>query len=93
MHLLGRSIIEKFKKKHATSRKALSRWEIAIENCHARNFVELKKTFPAVDLAGNAMIFDVGGNKVRVISVVYFDIQQLLVTHVLRHQEYDKNKW
>ncbi|MEW6058363.1 MAG: type II toxin-antitoxin system HigB family toxin [Bdellovibrionota bacterium] len=93
MQLLGKGIIDKFKVKHANSRKALDKWQTAIEKSKARNFVELKQTFPSADLVGSAMVFDVGGNKVRVISVVRFEIQQLLVTHVLTHAEYDRNKW
>ena len=90
VQLLGKTILEEFKTNHASSRKALHKWEKAIEGCKARHFVELKQTFLSVDLVGSAMVFDVGGNKIRVISVVSFEIQQLLVTHVLTHAEYDR---
>jgi mRNA interferase HigB len=93
MILLGKEKIEKFKKKHATSRNSLDRFIALLEACNATNFVELKKTFSAADQVGDSTVFDVGGNKVRVISVVNYMGQQVLVTDVFTHEEYDKKKW
>jgi mRNA interferase HigB len=55
---------------------------------------DLKQMFGAsVDFVGQQIVFDVGGNKIRTISKVTFGQRIILVTHVLTHAEYDKNKW
>ena len=40
-----------------------------------------------------ATIFDIGGNKYRVITLIDYTRQTVLVTHVLDHKEYDKGNW
>ena len=46
-----------------------------------------------VDFVGNQTVFDVGGNKIRAITKIEFGVKIVLVTHVLTHNEYDKDKW
>ena len=58
-----------------------------------KNFSELKTTFKSVDNVGDLYVFDIGGNKLRLIASIYFNRQKLYIRHILTHQEYDKNKW
>lgn len=94
MKLLGKNIIDDFKKKHSSSRKALDRWVKLIESAQFENTHDLKQLFGAnVDIVNHQTIFDVGGNKVRAITKIQYGVKIALVTHVLTHTEYDKNKW
>ena len=48
----------------------------------------------AVDfVADNRAIFDIGGNKFRIISLIDYTRQTVLITHVLDHKEYAKGNW
>jgi mRNA interferase HigB len=38
-------------------------------------------------------VFNIGGNKYRLISQINYELKTVLVTHVLAHKEYDKDKW
>ena len=40
-----------------------------------------------------ATIFDIGGNKYRIVALVDYARQTVLITHVLDHKEYDRNNW
>lgn len=94
MKLLGKNIIDEFKKKHSSSRKALDRWAKLIESVNFENTHDLKQMFGVnVDFVGSQIVFDVGGNKVRAITKIQFGIKIVLVTQVLTHTDYDKNKW
>lgn len=94
MKLIGREKVEKFKKKHPTSRKALDRWIKLMEGSTFKTPQDVKNLFGVnVDFVGNQAVFDVAGNKVRAITKVQYGIQIILVTHVLTHKEYDKGKW
>lgn len=94
MVLLGKQHIDDFKVKHASARKALDKWVQLIEASTAQKPEKFKETFGTrFDKVGDKYVFDVGGNKVRVICVANFDIPILQVTHVLTHEEYDKGKW
>lgn len=94
MQLLGKNIIDSFKKKHPTSRKALDRWVKLIEGTSFKTPQSIKELFGSnVDFVGSQTVFDVGGNKVRAITKIEFSVKIVLVTHVLTHKEYDKEKW
>lgn len=94
MQLLGKNVIDEFKEKHPTSRKALDRWMKLIEGAEFNNPQNVKQLFGVnVDFVGSQAVFDVGGNKVRAITKISFGVKIVLVTHVLTHTEYDKNKW
>jgi len=46
-----------------------------------------------VDIVGEQVVFDVGGNKVRAITKIQYGSSIILITHILTHSEYDKEKW
>lgn len=58
-----------------------------------KNFAELKQTFPTADQVGNCTVFDVGGNRYRLIGRVNFRSGRLYVLAVMDHAEYDDNRW
>ncbi len=94
VHLLGKSIIDAFKQKHPTSRKALDRWTKLIEGAEFKNPQDIKQMFGGnVDFVGGQTVFDVGGNEVRAIAKIAFGLTVVVVTHVMTHTEYDKDKW
>lgn len=53
----------------------------------------MKKIFPATDKVGNVHVFDIGGNKLRLIAVVQYQAKKVYIRHILNHTEYDKGKW
>jgi mRNA interferase HigB len=56
-----------------TAEAAMMEWYTTASKASWRNFSELKKTFNSADVvAGNKVIFDVGGNKYRIVGLVAF---------------------
>jgi len=53
----------------------------------------LRKTFNTADLVGRFVVFDIGGNKYRLIAALHFNRGKLFVRQVLTHAEYDDGKW
>ncbi|MGM4989202.1 type II toxin-antitoxin system HigB family toxin [Tardiphaga sp. 841_E9_N1_2] len=49
----------------------------------------MKATFNAIDRVGPYYVFDIGGNKFRIVAAIHFDKQRLYVRHVFTHKEYD----
>jgi len=58
-----------------------------------RNFVDLRQTFPSADVVGKFTVFDIGGNKVRLIAAIHYNRGKLYIRHVLTHEEYDRGNW
>ncbi|MCK6382689.1 MAG: type II toxin-antitoxin system HigB family toxin [Leptospiraceae bacterium] len=57
------------------------------------SFAELRKVFPSADLVGNFTVFNIGGNKFRLITAIHYNTQIVYIRHILTHTEYDQNKW
>ncbi|NWA00398.1 type II toxin-antitoxin system HigB family toxin [Pseudomonas gingeri] len=75
------------------SASALDAWYRRIKNCHPAHFAAMKAMFPATDKVGDFHVFDIGGNKLRLIAVVHYTVRRLYIKQVLDHREYDKGKW
>ena len=58
-----------------------------------RNFAELRDAFGAVDKVGPLMVFNVGGNKLRLVAAVHFNTGRVFIRHILSHAEYDAGTW
>lgn len=75
------------------SAKALDDWYRLLKGNSPRDFAAMKAVCPAVDKVGPLHVFDIGGNKVRLIAVVRYTTQKLYIRSVLDHREYDRGKW
>jgi mRNA interferase HigB len=97
VHVISRKPLREFWSRHHDARTLLSTWFKAITHCSARNLTELKQTFGSVDYVSTAKgdfhVFNIGGNKYRVIATVHFNPQKVFVRHVLTHVEYAAGKW
>ncbi len=57
------------------------------------SFADIRKAFPHADQVGKLTVFNIGGNKARLIAAIHYNRQKVYIRAVLTHQEYDKNKW
>lgn len=88
MIILGRQVIDRFKRKHARSRPSLDIWLQKCEAADWKKFSDVRKTFNSVDIRGNEFIFDIAGNNFRLIARVRFEEGILTVVEILTHEEY-----
>jgi mRNA interferase HigB len=93
VRIIGRKEIEKFKQKHADSRSSLDNWYRVVSSRDWNNLAELRQVFASADLVDSQLVFNVGGNKYRLIADVSYQTKTLLVRQVLTHQEYDREGW
>lgn len=58
---------------------------------------DARKTYPHADgvrtPSGTLTVFNVGGNKYRLVARIRYDFQLINVRAVLTHREYDAGKW
>ncbi len=92
MHIIAKRALREFWIKHPDAQSPLERWHSDLNKATLGNFAELKELFGSADWVEGYVVFDIGGNKFRVICDVVFTIQQVYIKHVLTHKEYDKWK-
>ena len=68
-------------------------WIQVVRLADWNSFAEVRNTFNHADVYGNCTIFDVGGNKYRVIGKIAYKIKVVFIRNVLTHIEYDEGKW
>ena len=70
--------------------KVMIAWHTVIEAADWSSFAEVKQTFNSADWVGNGkVVFDVGGNKYRIVGLVGFRSKRVLILFVGAHKEYD----
>ena len=93
MHLITRKTLRTFWRQNPDSRTALERWSKIITSNNFDNFTQLRATFPSAALVGKLIVFNIGGNKYRLIAAIHFNRHKVYIRHILTHAEYDKNNW
>jgi len=77
---------------HPKATVPLKAWRKHMESSHFARFADLKVAFGGIDRVQNLYVFDIGGNKFRLIAAIHFDRQIVYVRNVLTHAEYDRWK-
>lgn len=89
--------MESFKQSHPMSKKSIDRWTQVVEEAKWKNWSQLKSTFGSADMVTvgekKFVVFNVGGNKYRIVTIVNFRGQIVVVEVALTHSQYDKGKW
>jgi mRNA interferase HigB len=94
VHVISRKKIREFHEEYGDLAKAsLDNWYRIITKNNPGNFAELKSFFNGVDRVGKFYVFNIGGNHVRLISVIHFDVSRLYIRDILSHDKYDEDKW
>jgi mRNA interferase HigB len=93
MHVITRKRLHDFAVKHPDCRSALESWYKIVKHTKFASFAELKQTFPAADQVGKFTVFDIRGNKVRLIAAIHYNASRVYIRHVLTHKEYDRGTW
>lgn len=93
MHVITEKRIREAKNRWPMATNALDQWYSLAKKNQPADFAAMKALFPAVDKVGELHVFDIGGNKLRLIAYVRYRAQKLYIKHVLDHREYDRGKW
>ncbi len=63
---------------------------MVVSNSEFGSFNELRAAFPSADKVGDLIVFNIGGNKYRLITSIHFNRGKVYVRYILTHTEYDQ---
>ena len=92
MRVISNKALSDFSTIHPAADEPMQAWRKMLESRSFSNFAEIKSAFNATDKVGHFYVFDIGGNKFRIVTAIHFDQQKLFIRHVFTHKEYDKWK-
>ena len=58
-----------------------------------QSWANIRATFGNASIVGNCIVFNIGGNKYRLIARVLYVSQKVFVLKVMTHEEYDEDRW
>lgn len=93
MRVISEKRIWEAKEKWPRSATALDQWYRIMKRNFLKDFAAMKAMFPATDKVGEFHVFDIGGNKLRLIAGVEYGAQRVYIKHLLDHRDYEKDKW
>jgi mRNA interferase HigB len=91
MHIITRSRLTAFGRRHQDAAKALRDWAKIVRRKRYARSAEVRADFPSVDFLGpHKAVFNIRGNSYRLIVDIRFDLGRVYVRHVVTHTEYDR---
>lgn len=93
MNVIGWRSFHQFSKRHPDALPALERWYDAAKRAAWRNLMDVRKEFPAADAVGSLTVFNIRGNRYRLITRIDYRWQVIFIKAVLTHAEYDRGNW
>jgi mRNA interferase HigB len=91
--IISNSALRAFAEQHPQAQGPLQGWRRVIEKNRFDTWAALKAAFNTVDKVGDLVVFNVGGNKYRLITHIRFEKQIVYIKAVLTHTEYDRGAW
>lgn len=82
-----------FWEKHPDAKTSLESWYAVVRMADWKTPPELKQVYPSADLVGRRTVFNIAGNKYRLIARVNYQTRRVFVLYILTHAEYDKGSW
>jgi mRNA interferase HigB len=93
MHIITRKRLNDFAEKQPDAKSGLQHWYKLMKSINFTSFADLRTTFPSADQVGNLTVFNIGGNKARLIAAIHYNRRKIYIRAVLTHAEYDRGKW
>jgi mRNA interferase HigB len=82
-----------FAREHPDARVPLNHWYAIVRKTDYASFAELRITFPSADQIEKFTVFNVGGNKYRLIVAIHYNRKKVYIRRVLTHAEYSRGHW
>ena len=90
MNVISRRTLVEFYEEHADAKDALETWYRVCKKAVWRNFNEVQNAYPSADVVGNErMVFNIKGNKYRLVVRFSFRYKAMQVKWIGTHAEYN----
>ena len=78
---------------HPDALEPLLRWYKIAKAARWDNLTDVRSDFGHADSVGKFTVFNIAGNKYRLVVDVAFRFHTVYVLHILTHHEYSKGRW
>ena len=93
MRVISRRALREFVDRHPDAGPSLDLWYRVAKRASWANLSEVRQAFRSADAVRDLTVFNISGNKYRLITRINYERQIVYVRAVLTHNEYDQGKW
>jgi mRNA interferase HigB len=93
MHVISRKKLKEAIMRRGDLEVPLNAWFRIAKKADWKNLADVRKTFSSADAVGNRTVFNVKGNRYRLITEINYAFGRIYIRHVLTHAEYDRGSW
>ncbi|SKB78293.1 type II toxin-antitoxin system HigB family toxin [Luteibacter sp. 22Crub2.1] len=93
MRVITNRRLAEFGSRHIDANEPLQVWRKLLESRSYFGFSDMKSTFGAVDVVGDKHVFNIRGNRYRIVCGISYSTQICFIKALLTHSEYDEGKW
>ena len=73
MHIITRKRLNEFALRHPDATSSLQHWYKLAKTKDFKSFAELREIFGSADQVGKLTVFNIAGNKVRLIAAIHYN--------------------
>jgi mRNA interferase HigB len=95
MRVISKRRLREFWQKAPAARSPLEGWFRVVNDKQLTwsDFHDVKATYGNASLIGDCVVFNIGGNKFRLIAKINYLTHNVFIRAVLTHAEYDAGRW
>ncbi len=91
MRIISRKILREFWGKHPDAQQPLQAWYFDVKHSRWKSPADIKNIYRnASFLMDNRVVFNIKGNRYRVVAAVQYDFEIVYIRFVGTHKDYDK---
>jgi mRNA interferase HigB len=93
LHIISRKKLKEAATRYGDLEVPLDVWFRVAKRASWQNLADVRKTFASADLVKRWTVFNVKGNRYRLITEINYRFRRVYIRHVLTHAEYDREEW
>lgn len=93
MRIIKRGALVQFWEAHPDAKASLESWYAVVRKATWKTPADLQSVYGNADRVGRRTVFNIAGNKYRLIARVNYQTQRVFVLDILTHSEYDRGGW
>ena len=91
MRVVAKKALVEFYTEYNDAKTALEEWYEKVSKADWDSFADVRQMFNSADGVGNnRVVFNIKGNKYRLVALVLYKIKMVYIRFVGTHQSYDK---
>jgi mRNA interferase HigB len=90
VRIIARKALREFWEKHPDAEQPLQAWYHDVKHATWRSSADIKAVYRSASfLAGNRVVFNIKGNKYRLVTAVQYDFGIVFIRFIGTHKDYD----